>query len=99
MYPRTSPYYLTQTFRDKFLDVWVNRYIPRYEDDVLFTITTVYDLRPDMLAYDTYNDSRLWWVFAARNPNVLLDPLFDFRTGVEIYLPRQSTLSSALGIA
>ena len=76
----------------------VNRNMPKLDSDVLWTITPAYNLRPDMLAYDTYGDSRLWWVFAARNPNILLDPLFDFVTGRSIYLPKQSTLSQALGI-
>lgn len=98
MYPTTSPYYTTDVYQQQFLDVMTNRFIPKYESDVLFTITPVYNLRPDMLAYDTYGDSRLWWVFAARNPNTLMDPLFDFVTGVRIYLPRQDTLVDVLGL-
>lgn len=99
MYPTTSPYYLSDIVENKFLDVMVNRYIPKYDSDVLFEITPVYNQRPDLLAYDTYGDSRLWWVFAARNPNVLLDPLFDFVTGVKIYIPRENVLADVLGIS
>jgi hypothetical protein len=37
-------------------------------------------------------------VFAQRNPNRLKDPLFDFVTGVGIYLPKITTLAEALGL-
>jgi len=49
------------------------------------------------LAFDLYGDSRLWWVFYQRNPNTLQAPPLDFAAGVAIYLPKLSTLKSALG--
>lgn len=99
IYPATSPYYDTGIFNSKFLDVMVNRPIPKQPSDVLYTIPLVYEYRPDMLAYDLYSDSRLWWVFAARNPNRLgFDPYFDFKTGIEIYIPKLDTLKQVLGI-
>ena len=62
-------------------------------------IESRYDRRPDLLANDLYNDSRLWWVFAARNPNRLgFDPYFDFKAGIEFYVPKLTTLQQALGI-
>lgn len=62
-------------------------------------ITNVYEYRPDLLAYDLYGDSRLWWVFAERNPNKLgEDPYFNFTTGTGIYIPRLDTLTTVLGI-
>lgn len=98
LYPATSPYQATDIFNEKFLDVMVNRPIPLIATDVYWTITTAYEYRPDMLAYDLYQDSRLWWVFAQRNPNTLKDPYFDFVTGLGIYLPKLSTLKQVLGI-
>lgn len=97
-YPATSPYYLTSMVNDQYLDVMINRPIPGAPDDVYWKITTVYNLRPDLLAHDLYGSAGLWWVFAQRNPNTLKDPLFDFVEGVEIYLPPYSTLQSALGV-
>jgi hypothetical protein len=81
-----------------FLDMMVNRDIPKLADDAYWEITSQYNLRPDLLAFDLYNDGRLWWVFSQRNPNRLKDPLFDFVTGVGIYLPKESTLKQALGL-
>lgn len=98
LYPTTSPYYLTTVVDSQFLDVMINRPIPSNPTDQYWAITPTYNLRPDLLAHDLYNDSRLWWVFAQRNPNKLTDPLFDFTTGVKIYLPTLDTLKVALGL-
>jgi hypothetical protein len=54
-------------------------------------------MRPDLLAYDLYSDSRLWWVFAQRNSNRIKDPVFDFVAGTVIYIPQLPNLRSALG--
>lgn len=95
-YSSTSPYYTTG-YSQFFLDVMVNRPIPKSTDDLLFTINLTFQYRPDLLAYDLYGDSALWWVFYQRNPNTLTAPPFDFASGVSIYLPPLSTLKSALG--
>ena len=95
-YTATSPYYETRN-NEFYLDLMVNRNIPKKSDDRLFTINQVYNLRPDLLAHDLYGNSELWWVFAHRNPNTLVDPLYDFRVGTQIYLPALETLREALG--
>ena len=98
-YPQTSPYYTTPTFNNEFLDVMVNRPIPLRADDTYWEITQTYNMRPDLLAYDLYGDSRLWWIFAARNPNILgPDPYFNMVAGLQIYIPTQNTLQRVLGI-
>lgn len=95
-YRSTSSYADTQ-INDYYLDVMINRPIPKLASDVIFTINEVYNQRPDLLAYDLYQDSDLWWVFAQRNPNVLVNPLLDFKTGVTIFVPNIETLRSSLG--
>ena len=87
-YPQTSPYYYTGIVRNQFLDIMIDRPIPRDPLDIYWQITETYNLRPDLLAFDLYNDAGLWWVFAQRNPNRLKDPYFDFKTGVGIYIPK-----------
>ena len=98
LYTQTSPYYLTNIVNNEYLDIMVDIPIPKTATDTYWVITQTYHLRPDLLAYDLYNDSRLWWVFAQRNPNRLMDPLFDFVAGNGIYLPQISTLKAVLGI-
>jgi len=34
----------------------------------------------------------LWWVFALRNPDVIKDPIRDFKTGVVIIVPPLSAV-------
>lgn len=98
LYQASSPYYLTEIVSNKYLDVMQNRPIPPLLSDVYWTITKVYEYRPDMLAYDLYNNSKLWWVFAQRNPNRLKDPYFDFIAGTQIFIPKMDTLKQVLGI-
>jgi hemolysin-activating ACP:hemolysin acyltransferase len=96
-YNQTSPYFSTQ-YSQYFLDVMINRPIPKLTDDQYFTINSTYQYRPDLLAYDLYDNSNLWWIFYQRNPNTLTAPPLDFKSGTQIYLPKISTLKSALGI-
>lgn len=99
LYPKTSPYYFSQVVKNNFLDVMINRPVPQDPSDVYMLITQVYEYRPDLLAFDLYGDPKLWWVFAARNPNRLgANPYFDFKAGVEIYVPTESALRAYLGI-
>jgi hypothetical protein len=97
-YTQTSPYYLSSIYNDTFLDIMVNRPIPFVNTDLYWEITQTYNLRPDLLASDLYQDSKLWWVFAQRNPNKLKDPLFDFTAGTGIYIPQLPVLREVLGI-
>jgi len=96
-YKPTSPYFDTPIRNENYLGLMVNRSIPKMVDDLEYTITETYNLRPDLLAYDLYEDPTLWWVFAQRNPNTITNPLNDFVTGTTIYLPKKSTLKSVLG--
>ena len=96
IYDSTSAYYNTG-YSQFFLDVIVNRPIPKQTDDQVMIITQTYEYRPDMLALDLYGNSTLWWVFYQRNPNTLTAPPLDFKAGVQIYLPKISTLRSVLG--
>lgn len=95
-YNATSPYFATN-YRQFFLDVMTNRAIPRQTDDQIMKINQTYQYRPDLLAYDLYDNAGLWWVFYQRNPNTLTAPPLDFKAGVNIYLPKISTLRTVLG--
>jgi hypothetical protein len=98
LYPASSPYYNTDLVNNQYLDIMSNRPIPMDPSDVYWEITMVYQYRPDLLAYDLYSNSMLWWVFAMRNPNMLKDPYFDFEAGKNIYLPKASTINQVLGL-
>ena len=95
-YNATSPYYTTG-YSQFFLDVMVNRPIPSQSDDLPFTINQTYQYRPDLLAFDLYDNGGLWWVFYQRNPNTLTKPPLDFVIDTFIYVPKMSTLRTVLG--
>ena len=97
LYSNYSPYASTGTY-GSFLDLMKNRPITKLSTDKRYQIDRVYHLRPNLLASDLYQNSALWWVFAARNPNVLKDPLFGFTVGTIIYLPTKDTLTLDLGL-
>jgi hypothetical protein len=95
-YDSLSPYFNTG-YSQFYLDVMVNRPIPQESDDRLFQINQTYQYRPDLLAFDLYDNAGLWWVFYQRNPNTLQAPPLDFKTNTLIYLPKITTLRAALG--
>ena len=96
-YNSTSPYFNTG-YDQFFLDVMVNRPLPKEPDDRLMQINLTYQYRPDLLAFDLYGESALWWVFIQRNLDVLQDPVFDFIPGKKIYIPKNSSLRTILGL-
>jgi|TARA_B110000977_G_scaffold57635_1_gene78279 hypothetical protein len=55
--------------------------------DQLYVIESKFANRPDLLSNKLYGTTKLWWVFALRNPDLLVDPLEDFTSGKEIYIP------------
>ena len=98
-YPQSSPYYNTNIVENKFLDFLEYREIPMNPNDVYYEVPEVFQYRPDLLAYDLYRDANLWWVFAARNPNLLgPDPYFNLVAGIGIYVPTLTALQLSLGI-
>ena len=96
-YSATSPYFTTNELSN-FLDILSPRPITVELDDQPYTIERTYAYRPDLLAYDLYGTPRLWWVFAQRNPNEIEDPIYDFKPGVTIQLPKPANISKDLGV-
>lgn len=96
IYSKLSPY-ATTTFTGSYLGIINFRDIPSEIDDVVFDVTSQYEFRPDLLSYDLYGTSDLWWVFAVRNKNVIKDSIYDLFAGQRIYLPKLTTLQLVLG--
>ena len=95
-YDNDSPYGITGAY-SFYLDVLEPRLIQPELNDVLHTLTAVHEFRPDLLAFDLYQNSKLWWVFQSRNPNAIEDPIFDFKTGLKFYLPSKQAIDNTLG--
>jgi hypothetical protein len=96
-YTNTSPWYATPVTQN-YLDILTIRPVSAEVDDYLYTIEPQYTFRPDLLAFDLYGNAGLWWVFIQRNLDVLQDPILDFVPGKQIYICKNSSLSSILGL-
>jgi len=96
LYSQTSPYRYT-TSTNGYLGVLNLIDLPASAEDAQFSILTKYANRPDLLAYDLYGDSRLWWVFAVRNKSVIKDSIYDFVPGTIIYIPSIQSIKAAIG--
>jgi alpha-L-fucosidase len=97
IYSNSSPWYITNV-TNNYLDILSIRPVAADTDDFLYTIESQYTYRPDLLAYDLYGDPSLWWVFIQRNLDMLQDPIFDFVPGTQIYIPKNSSLRTVLGL-
>jgi len=96
-YGNTSPWYNTK-LNSTYLDLLTIRPVSADIDDFLYTIEAQYTYRPDLLAFDLYGTSQLWWVFIQRNLDVIQDPILDFVPGKQIYIPKKSGLTKVLGL-
>jgi len=82
----TSEYILTP-INNWYLDIWVPVTVSANSTDEIVTIPQSMNQRPDLMSYEKYGTPRLWWVFAVRNPDTLIDPIDDFVAGLQIYIP------------
>ena len=96
-YSNTSLWYNTP-ITENYLDILAIRPVAAEADDFLYKLEAQYTHRPDLLSYDLYGTSKLWWVFIQRNMDVLQDPIYYFIPGIEIYIPKKSKLFAILGI-
>ena len=96
-YKITSPWHDT-AMANGYLGNFNIRPVSAEPDDIPYTIDPHYNYRPDLLSQDLYGTPKLWWVFTQRNMNVIRDPIFDFKVGTLIYLPKKTPLFRVLGI-
>ena len=88
-YNQTSPYYNTDK-KDFYLGLYVDRPVTKQDDDILIELERQYENRPDKLAFDMYGNTRYWWVFYRRNLEIIKDPIYDFKAGIEIWVPSKT---------
>jgi|TARA_B110000908_G_C10181594_1_gene415966 hypothetical protein len=75
-----------------YLDVNTLPKIGSSPADQVYVIESKFDKRPDLLSNKLFGTTKLWWVFALRNPDLLVDPLEDFTSGKEIYIPSTNAI-------
>lgn len=96
-YAQTSPYYSTNQGVES-LEILNKRLFVFEPDDIEYQIDSWYEHRPDLLAYDLYGSSKLWWVFMHRNMDIITDPIWSFTAGTIIRIPKKPTLEKYLGV-
>jgi len=96
-YKNTSPYSKTGQGVES-LSILNKRMFAFEVDDIEYEIDSWYENRPDLLAHDLYGDAKLWWVFMHRNMDVITDPIWAFKSGAIIRIPKKSTLEKYLGV-
>lgn len=62
------------------------------ETDTFFEISAEYQNRPDLIAFDFYDDEQLWWILALAN-DIWLAPS-EFSTGRRIRVPAFERVSA-----
>jgi len=63
--------------------------IPLSINDI-YVITTSGD-RLDLLANQFYKDTRLWWIIANANPEIVRRDSFNLKPGLEVRIPTNTT--------
>jgi hypothetical protein len=86
-YSKQSPYSKSVITGD-YLNLMTPRTVIEDSNDDSYSIESQYNMRPDLLAYKLYGNSRYWWLFSARNKDILIDPIQDFKTGTTIRIPK-----------
>lgn len=94
-YKITSPYYLTKQ-TSWFLSNYVDRGFISDSSDYELILSSRYNNRPDLLAYDLYGRQSLWWIFSQVNPQII-DPIFDMVSGRTIMIPTPARVSKFFG--
>jgi len=88
IYRSDSLYRSTKVNGNKYLDILESSISDKNDINTkAYTLTSKYEHKPDKLAYDLYGNAKLWWVFAEFNPDILRDPIIDFKSGLEIQVP------------
>lgn len=77
---------------DIFLDISKLPSVPQGPSDEKYIIEAKYHNRLDLLAFDKYGSTRVWWVIALRNLDIIEDPTRDAPAGLEISLPSKNTV-------
>ena len=80
-----------------YLDINDLPKLPKSRADRLYEVESKYAKRPDLLAHELFGTVRLWWVFALRNPDEIVDPIEDFVSGLSIYIPTRETIDGVIG--
>lgn len=84
---RETSEYLNTPIKDFYLDILVPRTVTSSPYDTVAIVPSEFNQRPDLMSQQQYGTPRLWWVFAVRNPDLFPDPINDFVSGTQFFVP------------
>jgi hypothetical protein len=87
-----SKSYLYNTAQKRFYQDTANIASFKNSDGDNIVVPPECENRPDLLSYQVYGTSRLWWVIAAANADLLRDPVWDLRSGMTLFIPNRKSL-------
>lgn len=90
-YSSPSPYSQTK-LNSLYLDVANLPNIALDGAEIVVSLPARYSRRPDLMSFELYGTSKLWWIFAAVNPDTVTDPIYDFVEGTTIIVPSQASV-------
>lgn len=85
-------FYAITPIRGRFLDIWKPIELSSNLTDLVYVIPKKYELRPDLAANFFYGNPRLWYIFGLRNKDLLIDPIYDFKADLEIFVPTRDSI-------
>jgi len=84
-YSTYSPY--SKVDQTWYLDYNLPQTMVKADSDSEYIIPPQYNEQPWRLAKDLYGNERLYYIFALLNPDLLVDPIYDFTAGTTILIP------------
>lgn len=91
-YSQFSPY--SKVKQTWYLDYNLPAPMIPADTDQPYVIPAKYDEQPWRLAKELYGNERVYFIFSLLNPDLLIDPIYDFKAGLEIQLPTPSRVES-----
>jgi len=98
-YNKTSPYANTVLRNNlvEYLDFIDFIEIPSDDSDEILTVSTKFHHRPDLLSNNLYDTPDLWWIFVVRNPDQMIDPIYDLVADLDLFVPTKQRIFGLLG--
>lgn len=91
-YKRTSHLRATSIIKG-YTQLYVPPLIPDFTRTEEFEITQRFVNRPDLLAFELYDEAKFWWIFPLYNKNSIQDPINDFTLGKIILVPTRDLVA------
>ena len=88
--------YAKTPINSNYLGIWDAPTVELTGDEMTVIISREHTNRPDLLSHKLYGNPRLWWIFKMMNPDKLNDPIWDFKEGVSIIVPKKANVSQFL---